>query len=361
MFIRRHRNIEHVGGVERAPMAPSAAPEHRPPRGQKWRAQPYGSAPSSHLTLIEIRDFLRLYGWSILACCIAALSLAATYINLTPSIFMAQTQVLLEPQAPNPISQGRANSDRPLDSPEIESQIALLRSEKIAFAVINELRLDLENRNLITRPNKAPTYGAPETLLHTHAIIEAFTRHLDVRRNGLSYAIDVSFSSRNPELAARIANAVAQAYLNDQLETRAQAIRAGSRWLEDRIEHIRRQMNEATLRVQRFRLRRDYSIGDAATKAAADNKDDDGKQETLEELESRAQTTRRMFESYLQAYTESLQTQTYAVNNARIITPALHPLSPSWPRPWLLLAFALLNGVIIGVGQALLRYQLTQR
>ena len=83
---------------------------------------------------------------------------------------------------------------------------------------------------------------------------------MDARRVGLSYAIDITYSSADPAKAARLANAIADAYVEDRLRTRAHSARQGSEWLEEQIADIRRQMNAAALEVQQFRARRDYRI-----------------------------------------------------------------------------------------------------
>src|SRR5690606_17523446 len=100
----------------------------------------------------------------------------------------------------------------------------------------------------------------------------------------------------------------------------------GSEWLERRINALRIQMNEASLKVQQFKARRDYSIvgSPQASEGAPGNKSSSpsGLNETLEELDATAMTYRRMFESALQAYTEAEQRQSYAVSNARILSSA---------------------------------------
>ncbi len=155
-----------------------------------------------------------------------------------------------------------------------------------------------------------------------------FAGGLAVRRVGLSYSIEVMFSATSPELAAKIANATANAYIAEQIGARAQSARQGGLWLEERIDHLRKQMNAAALQAQEFRAKRDYRISGprgGAVDPKAGTLEDSGsnRPNTLEELDSTAQTYRRIYESYLMAYTESVQKQSYPVSNARIITAAV--------------------------------------
>jgi len=116
---------------------------------------------------------------------------------------------------------------------------------------------------------------------------------------------------------------------------------------------LRTQMNEAMAKAQEFRSRHDYSVGD-------DAKAEDGSSgvPTLEELEVTAETYQKMYESFLQAYTNSVSQQSYPVADARVITAATAPLYPSAPRPKLMLIFAAVAGLILGVGLSFARHTL---
>jgi polysaccharide biosynthesis transport protein len=191
--------------------------------------------------------------------------------------------------------------------------------------------------------------------------MENFQRGLTVTRMGASYVIEIAYSADQPKKAAQRANAAAEGYIEDQLTARAYAARQGSRWLEERIEELRLQMNMSALRLQEFKARRDYRLAGKAEAAAAppaakqEQPADKGPQNTLEELESTAATYRKIYESYLQAHTESVQRQSFPIGSARIITRATVPLSPSHPKRvrWLLLS--ILIGAMVGLGTAFFR------
>ena len=71
-----------------------------------------------------------------------------------------------------------------------------------------------------------------------------------------------------------------------------------------------------------------------------------------------AETYRRMYESFLQAYASSVSQQSYPVADARVITAATRPLAPSGPRSKLVLAIGLIAGLMCGIGVAFLRHTL---
>ena len=83
--------------------------------------------------------------------------------------------------------------------------------------------------------------------------IKVFRSNLSIRRVGVTYVLEISYRSPDPAKAAQIANAVADAYINDQLNTRYQAARRASIWLQERIAELRNQSNTAARAVQDYK------------------------------------------------------------------------------------------------------------
>jgi uncharacterized protein involved in exopolysaccharide biosynthesis/Mrp family chromosome partitioning ATPase len=347
----------------------------------------HNSAVQEFIGLSDITEFLRRYLRSIAGCVAVALGLAWFYNATTYPVFTATTQILIEPKLPQLLQQQAAEVNLSLDTAQVESQIAVMQSEKIAAMVIDQL--DLVDDPSFNRPH-TPTIGDRfrklkaivfetlgldgawasriEALLPASAsatppkplsefernrrTIEIFREGLAVRRVGVSYAINISFLSLDPEAAATVANATSEAFVREQIETKAEAAKQGGAWLEKRLKELRTQMNAATQEAQEFRSRHDYSVG------AHDDPPAEGEEQTptLEELEVTADTYSKMYESFLHAYTNSVSQQSYPVADARVITAATAPLYPSAPRPKLVLAFGAIAGIMAGVGLAFLRH-----
>lgn len=343
------------------------------------------AAGQEFIGLSDITGFLRRYMRTILVCLAAALVVAWFYNSTTDPVYTATTQLLIEPKLPQHLQQGGKEVNLSLDTAQLESQIAVIQSEKIASMVIEEL-------GLVDDPgfNKPQTPARSERFARIKAIIVAalglegsdwlaaieqrfsatdeepvllsdfqrqrltsttFHKRLDVRRVGVSYAINISFTALDPEDAAKIANATASAFVREQIETKAEAAKQGGHWLETRLVELRGQMNEAMAEAQTFRSRHDYRVENASN-----GKERGENQPTLEELEVTAETYRKMYESFLQAYTNSVSQQSYPVADARVITSAMPPLVASAPRPKLMLAFAAAAGIMLGIGLAFIRH-----
>jgi uncharacterized protein involved in exopolysaccharide biosynthesis/Mrp family chromosome partitioning ATPase len=384
-----------------------------------------GSNPSiSHddgFTVDDIRDFIRRYWHLVTATTLLSLLLGTAYVLTAPRIYTATAQILIDMSQPENITHAISESSVAMDTPQVESQIALLLSEQIAKKVAGLLEKHREttpmhapivNQSEIPSPNNPPTeegktspstqtnvsllhrllFGSPEkeSQSQEHATLAAATQEIqnsmDVRRVGLSYVLELSFKAKDPDTAAFVANSIGDTYVQDKLDLRMQGARQGGLWLEMRIEELRHLMNEAALDVQQFKAKRDYRIIDRSQKQQSeDNKregplgiapmsngvagespaanpqsDTDAKttdvppeQTTLEELESRALTYQKIYESYLQVYTEIVQRQSYPGTNARVITRAVPPTQKSSPRVKLTLVGAGALGTLLGFGFAL--------
>ena len=76
---------------------------------------------------------------------------------------------------------------------------------------------------------------------------------LAVSRSGQAQVLNISITWDDPERAAQLANAVADAYVVDQLDARLEAAKRASGWLSDRLVELRRQLRDSEDAVAKFR------------------------------------------------------------------------------------------------------------
>ena len=184
------------------------------------------------------------------------------------------------------------------DSEAIESEVQVLRSRKLARAVVQELHLDnypefaapvagpgalsraaanalAEARGrwnglaqrfapALTLPDPAPE---PQAKLRDPVVqaTEMFQRRLGIAARGHSRVISVTFDSDDPELAAAGANAVVNTYIADQLRAKRDATSSAHRWLEDRVAEMRQQVINADQEVASYRRRAAITQGRTGT------------------------------------------------------------------------------------------------
>ena len=157
----------------------------------------------------------------------------------------------------------------PMDSAAVESQVEVLKSENIALAVIKQLKLTEDPEFVgsgggligailrIALQRSFATTGPESEFDLTRGAVSVFENRLGVRRVGLTYVIQISFRSYSPERAAQIANAVANAYVDDQLDAKYQSAKRASVWLQARLHELREQASAAELAVVNYKNKND--------------------------------------------------------------------------------------------------------
>ena len=201
---------------------------------------------------------------------VAALGLAGGifYLTITPPVYTAQTSVYIDLHK-NPIDQQAGIFGN--DPIEIASQIQIIKSKTIASLVIKKLELlnDPEFGSAAPSPSHVSsilfgTYRQPtsatESDLTDRAII-AFENSLSVEPVG-GRVVVIGFSSTNPTRAATIANAVANAYITDQLDAKYEANRVATDWLQKRQEQLQQQADGAQRAVEAFKKQNNIVTND---------------------------------------------------------------------------------------------------
>jgi succinoglycan biosynthesis transport protein ExoP len=227
---------------------------------------------SGTLSMIQIRDFLGRE-WRLIAL-ITGLSivLGATYVALSPSRYTAQADMIIDTKRVTWTQTEMASENRTVEDASVESEIETTKSEKVAEAVIRRLHLTedpefvgagsgLRRRifSLFRFTSGAEQEPSSDELMQR--VLATVKENLRVTRLGRSYIEQISYTSLDRDKAATIANAFADAYIEDQLQAKFEATRRASAWLEQRIGELRQQASDAYKAVQDFKSENSIIIG----------------------------------------------------------------------------------------------------
>jgi polysaccharide biosynthesis transport protein len=214
-----------------------------------------GDAPPSTSAAIEqLMQFVRRQKRVLIAGPAIAILLALAYLLVTPSLYTATATLLIDSSPLQVLqNQQQPQADVPLDTIQVGSQVEILESDNVALAVIRKLKLTEDPE--FVRGGAAPSATDSQDLVEERerAALEAFESHRYVQRLERTYGLDISFTSRNPVKAAKIANAIADAYIDDQLEAKDQTRRRAGAWLQDRIDALSAQVTAADRAVLEFK------------------------------------------------------------------------------------------------------------
>jgi len=222
---------------------------------------PFGPDPRNLFTGVIRRQLPVFFGLLALS---AALGL--TYLFTAVPTYIATASMLIDTRKAQVFEQQTTRNDVVVDAGMVQSQIEVLKSENVSRAVIKQLKLTNDPefagskdpgfvRSILT-PIFAIFGGAAEQSspsLVMRKVLAAFEANRTVTRVGQSYVMEIGFQSTNPDKAARVANGIADAYFDDQLQAKYEATRRASIWLQDRLEELRAQTSAQQEAVANFR------------------------------------------------------------------------------------------------------------
>lgn len=454
--------------------------------------------------LLEIRNFLSREWRLIAAVTVCATIMGVAFIVLSPVKYTAQADMIIDTKRVTWTQSEMSTDNRSIEDAAVESEIETTKSDKVALSVIQRLRLNEDPEFVDTGAGLVERLFSllglatdPKRELSeqeiTRQALSKVKANLRVTRLGRSYLEQIFYTSLDPEKAAKIANAFADAYIEDQTQARIDATRRASTWLQEGIGGLRQQASDGYQAVQDFKSQNNIIIGIdgklaselelnqlgiALAKARADTSQAraklDGIQGVLEqrrntasiditnpvvtdalnsqvvtklrqqfledqsresevarrfgadhqtarnlraemaalqraiwdevariaesykselqitktqeesiekrmaevfeqsaatrqaqvrlrELETAANTYRNIYETFLSRFTQTVKQQSFPSTEARVVTPALPPPLPSWPKVNLTLALAGLCGIGLGTMLAFVREQMNRQ
>ncbi|OSI68950.1 polysaccharide biosynthesis tyrosine autokinase [Bradyrhizobium canariense] len=216
------------------------------------------------LTLTSYMEIARRQFPTIATITSACLILGLLYLFTAAPQFTSTASMVIDTRKVQLFQQQSVLGDIAVDSATVETQVEILKSENISLAVIRDLHLiddpeftgsggGLLGAMIGSMTSLFSSSHAPSEFELTRKALSRFEADRAIKRVGLTYVMEISFTSRDPEKAARIANAIADAYIVDQLEAKYQATRRASVWLQDRIKELRTQASAAQKAVVDFK------------------------------------------------------------------------------------------------------------
>jgi polysaccharide biosynthesis transport protein len=214
------------------------------------------------MSLLQLRDFLsRQWRLIALVTCLTVM-LSVVYLVLTPKRYTAQADMIIDTKRVTWTQSELASENRTVEDASVESEIETTKSERVAAMVARQLKLTEDPEFVgagegLKRRVLSLFVSRPEAELSNdeamRLVVATLKDNLRVMRMGRSYIEQIAYTSLDRDKAARIANAVADAYIEDQIEAKFEATRRASVWLEQRIGELRKQASDAYKEVQDFK------------------------------------------------------------------------------------------------------------
>ncbi|HQF31931.1 MAG TPA: GumC family protein, partial [Hyphomicrobiales bacterium] len=204
-------------------------------------------------------------------------AIAVAYVMLAIPKYASSASILIDPRRRQVVNSevvpSGLGTDMAVVQNLVQSQLEVIRSEAVLRRVVESEGLASDPdfvgdgrvdpltavRAAIGRllsfgaaPAAAPAAGDPAA-----AALRTLGESLKVKRAQQTYVIEVSVEARSPEKAARLTQAIAEAYLADLLQVKADANRQANSWLTARLDELRDRMLAAERAVVDYKAAND--------------------------------------------------------------------------------------------------------
>jgi succinoglycan biosynthesis transport protein ExoP len=237
---------------------------------------PLAAAPSNFYMRVLRHQLPTVIVFMVLTMALAILYLATAvpvYVATAYMVIDARKVQMLDPQES---ARGAVN----IDAGMVQTQIELMKSQNVSREVIKRLNLtddpefagrppgffgSLKERimGLFRSPPK-PLSEEEAKAQKLRSVQAAFEGKRNVTRVGQSYVMEIDVQSEDPKKAARIANEIADAYIDDALQAKYEETRRANVWLQERLKDLRTELSAQQQAIVAFRQKNNITYVDTS-------------------------------------------------------------------------------------------------
>jgi uncharacterized protein involved in exopolysaccharide biosynthesis len=229
-------------------------------------------AEAAGVTLAHVgRAVLREWRWIAVPALIAFVA-SAVFVTVVSPRYTGEAKLLLESRDSyytRPGQDRAVEQSQLIDEQAVASQVQVVMSRDLAREAIKRLKLVgnpefdplVDGLGPVKRLMMLFGLGNPLERPPEDRVLETYYERLLVYPQGKSRIVTIEFRSKDPELAARAANTIAELYLELQEAAKKDTARTASTWLGTNIEALRTRLAQAEAKVEEFRARSGLLMG----------------------------------------------------------------------------------------------------
>jgi succinoglycan biosynthesis transport protein ExoP len=237
-------------------------------------AGPYGiqAQPVSEASIGDLLRAVRTHWRYIVVPTLLVFLGSVIFVSVVAPRYTGESKVLLQAGESYYTRPGQDRNDQAqlIDEQAVASQVQVVMSRDLARAAIKRLGLvgnpefdpGVQDVGLMQRiMGMLGMARTQEARPPEERVLERYYDHLLVYPVGKSRIVSVEFRSKDPDLASRAANTVAELYLDLQEDAKKDQARSASTWLGSSIDDLRKRVAEAEAKVEAFRARNGLFTG----------------------------------------------------------------------------------------------------
>lgn len=216
------------------------------------------------LSFERVADVLRRQ-WPIIAACVgASLALVVIYLLMASPMYTANARIMMDTRQAQVLDKDSNTSSALIDTGYVDSQVEIINSDDLILSVVRRLKLTEDPEFNGSKPGLlslvlgkiTSLFGSgepPSQERLEHAVVEQVQKNLRTERVLTTYVLSLNYRARSPDKAAKIANAIANAYLVGALEAKYQSTKRATEWLQQRSIELSEQASASDRAVQTFK------------------------------------------------------------------------------------------------------------
>ena len=211
--------------------------------------------------------------WTVIAFfAIIVITVAIHTFTATP-VYEASTRLIIDKENPNVVSIQEVMAINASGTDYYQTQYKIIESRTVAREVIRHLNLE-ESEEFFPRPKDDFISNLKRSIRETLSfwkdsvksllriehkktsttlaeyepdspLVSAFIKRITVNPIRNSRLVDVNFQAKDPVLATKAVNTLADAFIGQNLETKLRAVQDAVKWLHSRIEDERKRVEKA--------------------------------------------------------------------------------------------------------------------
>ena len=225
---------------------------------------PQGASQGEVPDIVEYWRAVAKRGWSIVGLALAVAILATLIVNSIRPSYRGTATLLIEQGKAKVVSIEDVYSQGFTNREYFQTQAEILKSDELARKTVEKLKLtthpDYDPRQARPGPlaRFAAWFGEPAPLTDSgvlKSVTRRFKKDLEVQLVRNSQLVQISFTSHDRELAARVPNALADIYIENDLEARVAMTQKASEWLRGRLGELKDKVDASEKALQDYRDR----------------------------------------------------------------------------------------------------------
>ncbi|WP_427913236.1 chain length determinant protein EpsF [Ramlibacter sp. MMS24-I3-19] len=197
------------------------------------------------MNLTQFLSILRARRMLFLAIFLGTIALALAWVLLRPSYYTARAPILVDIRSQDPLAQPTYQSIVP--AAYMATQIDIARSDRVAERVVDMLGLEKDPKSV--EDWKKATGGRGNLKAWLASDLQA---GLEVKPARESNIINVTWTGRSPQEAAKVANAFSQAYLDIALDIKTDPAKKYASWFDEQLKFARDRLEQAQGRLTAY-------------------------------------------------------------------------------------------------------------